>query len=121
MSELKNCPKCETNNFELVIIGGYYQYECKCGIAFNSFVNSKEELDEKWNERGSKVKEFTLFWLTGKSEIVKGTDPSNAMNNAGIGAGALAALDFHVEGDLRDQHEWSDQKRTWMQIKKVGN
>jgi len=48
-----------------------------------------------------KLKEFTLFWLTGDSQIVTGTDIADAMNNAGIGNGALRALDFHAKGDVR--------------------
>jgi len=59
------------------------------------------------------MKTYTLFWLTGKTEIVKGTDPASAMNNAGIGAGALRALDFWANGDERDLWLWDKDKRSW--------
>jgi hypothetical protein len=43
------------------------------------------------------VKKFKLFWLGGKVQEVKGTDIASAMNNAGIGQGALRALDYWQE------------------------
>lgn len=49
------------------------------------------------NSKGITMKTFKLFWLDGKEEIVKGTDIANAMNKAGYGAGALAALDYYEE------------------------
>jgi len=60
-----------------------------------------------------KVKEFTLFWLTGDSQIITGTDIANAMNSAGIGNGALRALDFHAKGDVREKYIWNRENRTW--------
>ena len=60
-----------------------------------------------------KIQKFTLFWLTGKSEVVDGIDIANAMNNAGIGNGALRALDFHAKGDIREKYIWVKEKRSW--------
>lgn len=51
------------------------------------------------------MKEFTLFWLTGKSEIVKGSDPANAMTLDGYSNGAVRALDFYAQGDKRNEYE----------------
>tara|TARA_R110000868_G_scaffold106717_1_gene292469 strand:- start:16 stop:222 length:207 start_codon:yes stop_codon:yes gene_type:complete len=51
------------------------------------------------------MKQFTLFWLIGKKEVISGNDIAHAMNSAGYGAGALRALDFHSEGDCND-YEW---------------
>lgn len=59
------------------------------------------------------MKTFTLFWLTGQSDIVKGTDIANAMNNAGFGGGSLRALDFYGDGDIRNEYSWNKEKRTW--------
>lgn len=43
-------------------------------------------------------KKFLLFWLGDDTvQVVNGRNISSAMNNAGIGAGALPALDFHSE------------------------
>lgn len=50
------------------------------------------------------MKTFTLFWLTGQAEIVKGNTPAEAMTLAGYSNGALRALDFYAEGDKRE--EW---------------
>lgn len=63
------------------------------------------------------MKKYTLFWLTGDTQIVKGDKPHEAMNNAGIGAGALRALGFYMEGDQRDNWEWDKENRNW--LKKV--
>ena len=44
------------------------------------------------------MKPFTLFWRTGKREVVHGDDAADAMTRAGYGGGALAALDFWTSG-----------------------
>lgn len=56
---------------------------------------------------------YTLFWLTGKTQLVTGNDPASAMNNAGIGAGALRALDFWGKGDIQNQYTWNPEHRSW--------
>lgn len=43
------------------------------------------------------MKTFILHWLDGKTETVTGTDIANACNQAGIGTGALQALDYYEE------------------------
>lgn len=63
------------------------------------------------------MKEFTLFWLTGKAEIVKGKTIEDACNKAGIGNGAIRALDFYSSGDKRKDYNWDSQKRSWVSIK----
>ena len=62
-------------------------------------------------------KTFTIFWLTGDSQIVRGYDAQTAMSNAGIGAGALPAMDFYADGDIRDKYIWDAIARTWKRIK----
>jgi len=59
------------------------------------------------------MEEFTLFWLSGHSEIVKGETPEQAMNNVGYGAGALRALDFYATGDKTKDYIWSQNKHSW--------
>jgi hypothetical protein len=59
---------------------------------------------------------YTLFWLTGQSETVKGSDVASAMNNAGYGAGSIPALDFHAEGDIRDDYVWNKEDRSWDKV-----
>lgn len=62
-------------------------------------------------------KKFTLYWLDGMKEVIEGIDIANAFTRAGYGAGALAALDFHTEGE-DNSYEWrySDvfKKMCWM-------
>jgi len=50
------------------------------------------------------MKTFTLFWLTGNSELVTGNTPNQAMTLAGYSNGAVEALDFYVPGDMRDRY-----------------
>jgi len=56
---------------------------------------------------------FTLFWLTGEYEILKGNTLSEAMNNSGYGGGSIRALDFYANGDERDNWKWNKEKHTW--------
>ncbi len=58
-------------------------------------------------------KTFTLFWLTGDSELVKGYDIAHAITSAGYGAGAMGALDFHAPGDQKKDYTWDPIKKTW--------
>lgn len=57
---------------------------------------------------------YTLFWLTGKSELVTGDDIANAMTLAGYSQGAIPALDFYSEGDKRKEYIWSSNQATWI-------
>ena len=61
-------------------------------------------------------KTFTLFWLDGKSEIVKGSNPAIAMTLAGYGGGAVRALDFYGNGDKRNDYAWDAGARSWEPI-----
>jgi len=61
------------------------------------------------------MKEFTLFWLTGQSEIVKGTDITDAVNKH-YGGGAMNALDFWSHGDTRDNWTWDKDRHTWLKV-----
>ena len=77
-------------------------------------MNNYESID--WmlpDEQVTKTKEYTLFWLTGKSEIAKGNSPDKAMALAGYGGGAIKALDFYAEGDQRNEYEWRAEEHTW--------
>lgn len=40
---------------------------------------------------------FTLHWFGGKTETVEGVDIADACRRAGIGNGALRALDFYKD------------------------
>ena len=44
---------------------------------------------------------FTLHWLSGKPEEVEGSDLADACRKAGIGGGALAALNYYEEDGNR--------------------
>ena len=57
---------------------------------------------------------YTLFWRTGKSEIIKGSDIANAFTLAGYSAGARRALDFYSNGDDTKNWKWNKEKRDWI-------
>ena len=43
------------------------------------------------------MKKYKLYWLDGRTEIIEGYDAVDAFNRAGIGRGALPALDYYEE------------------------
>lgn len=47
-------------------------------------------------------KEFTLYWLHGEKQVVKGTSIEDAFTRAGYGAGAIRAIDFYSNGNNTD-------------------
>ncbi len=49
---------------------------------------------------------FTLFWRDGRSEIVTGATPGQALYNAGYGIDEVLVLDFHEAGDQRYNYDW---------------
>lgn len=55
-----------------------------------------------------------LYWLSGETEIVRGTTIADAMNKAGYGGGAVTALDFYKEGE-QSTYQWDAAKKTWIQ------
>lgn len=57
-------------------------------------------------------KKWALYWLDGRHEIVAGPTIEEAFRNAGIGRGALSALDVYTEGpDLK--YEWDKTEKSW--------
>lgn len=58
------------------------------------------------------MKTFTLYWLDGKREVVKGENISQACANAGYSAGAIRALDFYEEDDNKNW-KWDKHTVSW--------
>lgn len=58
---------------------------------------------------------FTLYWRTGKREIVRGRDCAEAMTLAGYGGGAIRALDFYAEGD-NTEYQWNPTTSEWRKV-----
>lgn len=54
---------------------------------------------------------YQLYWRTGKHETLKGRTIADAMNKH-YSRGALAALDFYVEGEAVE-YEWDGKERKW--------
>lgn len=61
------------------------------------------------------MKEFTLFWLNGESEVIKGNSISDAVNKQ-YSAGAMRALDFYSDGDVRNEYVWNNSEKSWNKI-----
>jgi len=73
---------------------------------------------EKTKEEVDKMTEgykYSIYWRNGKREIVTGTSITDACRNAGIGAGALEAMDFFMPGS-KDTHKWNKETREWDRI-----
>ena len=62
---------------------------------------------------------YTLYWKTGDREVVEGPTPAKAMTLAGYSGGAVAALDFYVNGDAHG-YRWNKVRRYWDAIKQEG-
>jgi hypothetical protein len=58
------------------------------------------------------MKKFTLYWLTGKREVITGNNLLDACMKEGYGNGAMRALDFHSEGENND-YSWNKTTRNW--------
>ncbi len=50
---------------------------------------------------------FTVYWRTGKRELVWGANRAAALTAAGYGGGAVGAIDFIAEGE-NDDYAWVD-------------
>lgn len=48
---------------------------------------------------------FKIHWLDGKVEIVEGRDFPDAFRSAGLGAGAVKAVDYYEETEESIEHE----------------
>lgn len=59
-----------------------------------------------------KNKTYRIYWNGGDTELIKGYDITSAMNNAGIGRGALAVLDCWTEGEEM-KYEWNKTAKKW--------
>lgn len=64
---------------------------------------------------------WTLYWLTGDRQVIEGPDISTAMSCAGIGAGALSALDFYAEGDKDHGYRWPADDSCWVRKEEIDN
>ena len=56
---------------------------------------------------------YSLFWLDGSRASVEGETIGDAMKAAGIGAGALKALDFWSDDD-NISYRWDNELHTWI-------
>ncbi len=63
---------------------------------------------------------YTFYWRTGQREIYSGNSPADALNGAGYGYGALAALDFYMPGDDH-AYEYINHKWISKQIQHINN
>ena len=63
---------------------------------------------------GNKERLFTLFWRGGRRDVLSGDSVSDAMNKAGYGVGAVAALDFYADGE-NTEYMWLKSKG-WVRV-----
>ena len=56
---------------------------------------------------------FTLYWRTGRIEVVRGRNAAEAMTLAGYSSGAVRALDFWASGEPSGEWTWDSVTREW--------
>lgn len=54
---------------------------------------------------------YTLFWLSGRAEVITGKTIANAIINAGYRS--ARALDFYEYGDARSKWDWDKTEHRW--------
>ena len=59
--------------------------------------------------------EYTIYWRTGRRELVRGADIAQAMTLAGYSGGAVRAIDFYTSENYRG-YEWDKEKREWVLV-----
>lgn len=77
----------------------------------------KEEIKNIIEDDNSKEKTITLFWITGKSEIIKGNSLMDAFRKAGYRPQSIHGLSFYGEGDLRKDYIFDKKFNGWKKIK----
>jgi hypothetical protein len=60
-----------------------------------------------------KTNTYIVYWLTGESTKITGKTPVGAFRKAGIGNGAVSAIDFYEEAD-EPTYAWVSGK--WVPI-----
>ena len=58
------------------------------------------------------MKQFRIYWLGGKTEIVEGNDFADALKRAGLSK-LITMIDFRVDGSALD-YEWNKENRMWV-------
>lgn len=56
---------------------------------------------------------WTFYWLDGKREVLAGETAADALNRAGYGRGAIAALDFYGRVGRDHDYLWNPAEHTW--------
>lgn len=59
------------------------------------------------------MNDYTIYWRTGKRELVRGDDVAQAMTLAGYSGGAVRAVDFYAVGDDKE-YDWDKERRDWV-------
>jgi hypothetical protein len=64
-------------------------------------------------------REWVLFWRTGEKQVIKGPTIEQAFSSAGIGSGALGALDFYdeVNEDRNNKYVFNKETHEWDLLK----
>ena len=57
---------------------------------------------------------FTIYWLSGDREVMKGLSIEDAFRKAGYGGGAVNAIDCYKEG-VDDGYRWDIDAKTWVE------
>ena len=65
------------------------------------------------SEDETNLEYFTLYWVHGDRNVIKGQSIEDAFTRAGYGHGAVPALDWYDNG-VTETHRWDKENKTWV-------
>jgi len=87
----------------------YHQFDRECGSDLCPRCGS-QDLTTNAEAHLIPINCFTFYWKDGSRQVLPGNTVEQAFSNAGFGAGAIAALDFHAPGD---DNSWYYLNGSW--------
>jgi hypothetical protein len=61
------------------------------------------------------MKNFRIYWIDGKTEMVEGNTFADAFSKAGYSRGAHIVMDFYTDGDALD-YAYDKERQIWDRI-----
>lgn len=59
------------------------------------------------------MRKFTIYWDSGKSEIIQGKSIQVALDDAGYSTNDLLSISYYTSGDTRSSYEWDTKIQKW--------
>lgn len=59
------------------------------------------------------MRKFTIYWDSGKSEILQGESIQFALDDAGYSTNDLLSISFYTPGNTQDSYIWDSKLQRW--------